>query len=280
MIQRDFNTDKTRNNCVSVLRMVFDYARGEKYITENPAAELEYRDTEAAEPDPFTYEEMRAILGWMKNHDMEQVHHYFWFAFFSGLRTSELIQLQWAKVDLRAGLVRVDEALVRQEVKSTKTNKRRDVELMSESFAALTAQKKHTYLAGAHVFLNPRTNGPYYNQQAPWLRMCAALKGLGIRHRPAYNTRHTFATLNLMAGANPYWLKDQMGHASLEMLMKVYSKWIRNADHGRERARLEHFMSQQPGDFAPSLPPEFSGTPNFLNLAPKNGAPTGIRTRV
>lgn len=244
VLARKFKSVKTRNNSVSVLRMVFDYAVGERTLSESPAAKIEHKQAQEAEPDPFTLDEARAILAEMK---AEQTRNYFRFAFFSGLRTSELIELQWPNIDLRSGIVRVDAARVLGRRKETKTHLARDVELNAESRAALEAQKALTYLAGGHVFLNPNTGEPYYNQQAPWLALRAVLKKLGIRHRPAYNTRHTFATMNLMAGANPYWVSKQIGHRSLEMTLRVYSKWITGADHGREVGKLDAFLGQSLG---------------------------------
>jgi integrase len=43
---------------------------------------------------------------------------------------------------------------------------------------------------------------------------------LGIRQRPAYNTRHTFATVALMAGVNPAYSARQLGHAITAILFK------------------------------------------------------------
>ena len=242
-----FNTTKTRNNAVSPLRMVFEYAMGEKYIVDNPAVGIKHMKSEGPNPDPFSLAETRKILEWLGKNGHEQTRNYFWYAFFSGLRTSELIALQWPKVDFHGNSVRVDSAQVLTKVKKTKTEHARDVELNGEAKAALLAQKKHTYLAGAHVFLNPNTGNPYYNHQAPWLALRACLKSLGIRHRPAYNTRHSYATMLLMAGSNPFWVSKQLGHASLEMTLKVYSKWIKNADQGREVGKLATFLGQSLG---------------------------------
>ena len=58
---------------------------------------------------------------------------------------------------------------------------------------------------------------------------------LGIRHRDAYQTRHTFATLTIMDGVNAVGVGRQMGHASLRGTLDVYAKWIDKADRGRER---------------------------------------------
>ena len=63
----------------------------------------------------------------------------------------------------------------------------------------------------------------------------ATLMRLGIRHRDAYQTRHTFATLTIMDGVNAVGVGRQMGHASLRGTLDVYAKWIDKADRGRER---------------------------------------------
>lgn len=242
-----FKTTKTRNNAVSPLRMVFEFAQGEHYISENPAAGIKHLETESPESDPFTLQEMQKILAWLKKYADEQMHNYFRYAFFSGLRSSELIALQWSKVDFNNGSVRVDAAQVLGRVKKTKTEKARDVEMNAQSRATLLSQKKHTFLAGQHVFLNGGTGKPYYNHQAPWLALRACMKAEGIRHRPAYNTRHSYATMLLMAGSNPYWVSKQLGHASLEMTLKVYGKWIKGADQGREIGKLDTFLGQSLG---------------------------------
>lgn len=245
--KRDFRTAKRRNNCVSVLRMVFAYAVGERYLAESPAADVEFAETQDKEPDPFSLTEVHSILGWLQRNQPTQNYHYFRFAFFSGLRTSELIQLQWSRVDLHSGYVRVDQAKVVGLIKGTKTKKVRDVELNSESRATLTGQKAHTLLADQHVFLNGHTGEPYLDDRAQRKIFYRCLKALGIRQRPAYNTRHTFATMLLMAGSNPYWVSKQLGHSSLETTQRVYARWIRGADFGREVGRLEAFMGQTMG---------------------------------
>lgn len=38
--------------------------------------------------------------------------------------------------------------------------------------------------------------------------------------------RHTFASSRLTAGANPWYITDQRGHADVEMVFRVYEKFI------------------------------------------------------
>lgn len=47
-----------------------------------------------------------------------------------------------------------------------------------------------------------------------------ALEALGIRERRQYDTRHTYATLCLLAELNPAFIAAQLGH-SLEMLLSI-----------------------------------------------------------
>src|SRR5438874_6504417 len=43
-----------------------------------------------------------------------------------------------------------------------------------------------------------------------------------------YQTRHTFASNALAAGESPTWVARMLGHATPEMLFKVYARFIPN----------------------------------------------------
>ncbi|WP_442964420.1 integrase [Pseudomonas sp. KNUC1026] len=60
-----------------------------------------------------------------------------------------------------------------------------------------------------------------------------AQKALGIGSRRQYDTRHTYATMCLMAGMNPAFIAIQLGH-SVEMLLSTYAKWISSASNWLE----------------------------------------------
>ena len=113
------------------------------------------------------------------------------------------------------------------------------------ALTALKRQKAHTYLRNDYVFYNPVTNAPY-TEERPLRRAYwnPTLKALGLRERSFYQTRHTYATLNLMAGANPMWVSKQMGHANMQMLLSVYAKWIDGADKSKERTKFDTLFSE------------------------------------
>jgi integrase len=52
------------------------------------------------------------------------------------------------------------------------------------------------------------------------------LEKIGIDYRPPIQTRHTFATLMLSAGEDIGWVRNMMGHSSLQMIFERYYAWI------------------------------------------------------
>jgi len=229
-------SNKTRNNALVSLRGVFAYAVRDKLITENPALEIENRKHQTREPDPLTLAEIDAFLSACKE---ETERNLFEVAFFSGMRTSELIGLWWSDVDWLSGIARVQRAFVRGKLKATKTEKARNVELTSRALAALKRQRAFTEAAGAEVFRNPRTGQPWQGDQDLRRRWKVYLRGAKLRAREAYQTRHTFATLAIMAGANPVWVSRQLGHSDPMFTFRVYARWIDGADKSRELGRLD-----------------------------------------
>ncbi|MNJ24871.1 hypothetical protein D3C77_193000 [compost metagenome] len=66
----------------------------------------------------------------------------------------------------------------------------------------------------------------------------AALDELNIRARWQYNCRHTYATMCLMAGMNPAFIANQLGH-SVQMLLSTYARWINSSTDWSELGKLE-----------------------------------------
>ena len=129
---------KTRNNIATVIRQPFVLALRDGRIKDNPAQHLANAKVQKEPPDPFTLEEAEAILGYLKNEPV--FHNYFELAFFSGMRTSELIALTWQDIDFQRQCVRVNKASVAGKLKSTKTHSYRDIELNSRALEALRRQ--------------------------------------------------------------------------------------------------------------------------------------------
>jgi integrase len=233
-------TGKTTNNLLVPLRALFEAAVADNLITDSPLTKIKNRKHQKKPIDPFTRKEMEAILAHAGSHYPATVSNYFLFAFASGMRTSELIALRWGDIDWNRKVVQVSRAQVRYAEKGTKTHQVREVDLNDLALSALTAQKPTSLMRGSDAVIFCAPNGSRWQDERllreRFFRPC--LRACGVRHRPAYNTRHTYATLALMAGVNPAYIAGQLGHASTAMLFKHYAKWIEGADSGREAERL------------------------------------------
>lgn len=232
---------KTVNNRVSVLREALELAVLDKLMVDNAAAHIPSAKWQRLPVDPFTADEAERIIAGIKE---PQVANYTAFKFFTGLRTGESFGLRWADVDLAGGSILVHESIVGgEEQASTKTNVARTVFLNSRALDAIKAQKAHTFIAGQHVFHDPRDGARWGGEPKFRWFWVPTLKRLGIRHRRPYNTRHTYATMMLMAGMAPAFCARQMGH-SPEVFLRTYATWIPGAGDKAEMAKLERQFSQ------------------------------------
>lgn len=237
-------TGKTINNYVSVLREALALAVLDRTLAANPVADIPRAKHQKAPPDPFSRDEAEALLAHMRAKYPAQVANYAECKFFTGLRSSEAAGLRWPNVDLSREEMVVSEAIVRGKTKlNTKTNIARVVELNSRALGTLRAQKAHTFLAGEHVFLDPRYGTAWLEERAfrrsYWE---PTLRALEMRYRPPYNTRHTYATMMLMSGMDPAYCARQLGH-SVEIFHSTYAKWIDGGHNAGQRARLEAFLA-------------------------------------
>ena len=172
------------------------------------------------EIDPFSSEEREAII----NAATGQERNLIQFAFWTGMRISELCALDWNIVDWIKGTIRVNKALTQpaKESEAPKTSAGiRDVKLLAPALAALQDQKALTYLKGEEVFQNPRTEerwtGDMVIRKRMWTRI---LKKAKVRYRYPYQMRHTYASMMLMAGESPSGWRLRwdtlIGHSLLE----------------------------------------------------------------
>jgi len=218
-------------------------------IAYNPVDDVPRAKHQKQPPDPLSREESEAIIMEAARAYPGHVHNLIELWFWSGLRTSEILGLDWRNVDLARGHILVAKALVAGEEKDrTKTSVARVVQLNSRARAAVQRQRIFTQMSGGRVFQDPRYDENWKNEEAVqrvfWARM---LKRLGIRYRRPYNMRHSCATAMLMAGMTPAFCAKQLGH-NVEVFLTTHSRWIDGSQNDLEMGRLESALS------SPKLP--------------------------
>ncbi len=222
----EYLSAKSINNILIPLRQVFRRAFEDEKIDSNPLSRIPNLSFRVRDPKPFSKSEVNAILNGFSN-DAVEVRNYFQFAFYTGLRTSELIALTWEDINWDKKQASVSKALVVGHIKAPKTNAgNRCVDLSEQAIRALRRQERLHSTEG-NIFRDPRDGMPWKNDQA--LRKIywyPNLDQLGIERRNPYQTRHTFASRLLSDGENAMYVASQMGHANCSMIFNVYGRWI------------------------------------------------------
>lgn len=228
---------KRVRNVLTPLRGAIALALQDRHLTENPLDLIEVarvtgkvRRRVPYEINPCTLGEIKAILAAAHL----PFRHGLMLAFFTGMRTSELIGLEWEQVDLDQGTITVDRAVAEGVAKKGgKTEAAlRVIELIAPAREAIAKLKEISYGRSKYVIIKPHGTDPYSDSNSwsnAWVRTLVKAK---VKPRNSYQTRHTFASLLLSQGENPLWVARQMGHKNTEMIFKRYGRWI-NGDGQR-----------------------------------------------
>lgn len=234
-------SNKRINNVLIPLRTVLNDAFADGLIERNPIIRISNLAVRFEEPQPFTPSEIEAIYSELPPQGKNLIQ----FAIWTGLRTSELIALEWGDIDWKANVVRVRRACVNKLTKQPKTKSgERDVKLFPPALEALKDQKQFSFLTGNRIFYNPRTNAAWETDgQIRKTMWQPALSRAGVPYRIPYQTRHTYASTLLSAGENPLWVAQQMGHKDWGMIRKRYGRWIPEVDSSAG-GKVMQFWSQ------------------------------------
>ena len=241
---------KTKNNILIPLRAVYCQALLDEKVERDPVEKIPSFQHRAKEPHPLSRAEIEAVL----NACDGQIQNIIEFAIWTGLRTSELIAVRWEDVDWtpKAGKVHVRMTRTSQGEKShgkTATSVRA-VDLHPQARDALKRQLSHTE-GKKFVFDNPRTGEPW-KHDGPYRKVAwtPALKRAGVKYRPAYQSRHTFASMLLSAGVEPMYVAQQMGHRDWGMIRKVYGRWLPEHSAKQQAIVASIWAPQGPRSFA------------------------------
>lgn len=214
---------KTVNNHMMVLRMILEEA-AERYGFESPYKNIKPLKLQKNHIEPFSLREVELIIDRVR----EDFRNYYIVRFYTGLRTGEINGLKWKYVDFERKEILIRETNIRGETEYTKNDgSQREIPMFGPVLDALKSQYEATRRHSEYVFCT-QTGEPLDNCNVTNRVWYPLLRHLGLNKRRPYQTRHTAATILLASGENPEWVARLLGHASTEMLFKVYSRYIPN----------------------------------------------------
>ncbi len=217
---------KTINSIRGVFNFILEEARKDELIEKNYFTLVDRVKIKKPDIVPFSLDEVKLILSradecWQKN--LTQV------AFFTGLRSGELLGLKWEDINFVSKTISIKRAIRDGKVTPPKTESSiRTIDMLPLVEEALTKQKKETYLKGSFVFLNYLGKHLYDNasiRKGFWKNI---LKLTGLDHRDMYQTRHTFASIMISKNQDILWVSQMLGHSNPNITLSIYAKFIKN----------------------------------------------------
>ena len=238
----------TIRNAISVLRSIFNHAIEDGLLEANPASTLG-RFTRAAKVAKvkgiaLMPEEVEKFLG-AAGAVCPSYQPLFLLAARAGLRRGELVAIEWGDIEFGRDdrdtnrYILVQHNYVRREHTTTKSRKARRVDMSQELRRVLIEMRDARLaaigpagiadIAAERVFASP--DGSILDPDNLYHRyFVPVLAASGIRKIRLHDLRHTFGSLLIQSGASIVYVKDQMGHSSIQVTVDTYGHLIPGAD--------------------------------------------------
>jgi len=223
---------KSKRIYLGVLSGIFQEALYDEVIQRNPVRLVRLPKLDTPRIKPFTADEVKRIMELVPN---DNYRFYLALAFYTGMRSGEIIALKKSDINFKDNVIRVQRTRSRFGESTPKTKYSiRDIPIIK----LLLPYIQELYnLHDNEYLLVTQYNKPYNTtnvfQEQFWK---PSLKKLNIEYRRPYNCRHTYATNMLYNNlVTPVQLAQLLGHANTQMVYDVYVNYIDsfNADFDR-----------------------------------------------
>lgn len=219
---------KTLRDYKSCLNQIFQLAKYDELIRNNPIDYIRNFNIIKPKIQPFTDSEVKQILGASKAYSLK-FQIFLKIGFYTGMRTGEILALKKENIDFNKRLIYVKLSRSKFGENSPKTaGSIRQVPIVDALYYDL---EKYVlfHVFRSYLFVNQYCEP--YNTDFSFTRYYwkPLLKSLCIPYRKLYVMRHTYAT-NVLKNTDisPYELSRLLGHSSTEMVFNRYVKFIEN----------------------------------------------------
>jgi integrase len=288
----------TVRNVIAAFRALLNHAVEDGIIQLNPAVRLcrfNLSKGRGRRVDFLTPEEVASFLETAKQQHYRR-YPFFFTAVRSGLRLGELLGLQWDDIqfgageDDRARYILVRHNIVRGQATSPKNRKTRRVDLSRELRRVLLELRDQQTLKAIErgdfderdqprlsKLVFPSTRGEPLNGRNIYHRdFLPCLQAAGLRRVTFHALRHTFASMLIQQGASLVYVKEQMGHSSIQVTVDTYGHLIPSGNIEWVDALDAKTSPQQSA--TPAQPRHGGRKARSSQVVEKTGRPGEIRT--
>jgi integrase len=216
---------------------MLNHAIEDGLITSNPVSRIGRFVQQPQEVEeqinPLTREELALFLETMQVRVPE--HHPFFLCLArTGMRLGEALALQWVDIDWRGGFIEVRRNYVYGKITRPKSGKNRRVDMsqqLAETLRHLLTQRKAEKLEGKWaelpewVFCNTK-GGLLHSNNLRRRVFYPCLEKAGLRRVRIHDLRHTFASLLIQQGESLAYVRDQLGHHSIQITVDTYGHLV------------------------------------------------------
>ena len=195
------------------LKAAFNRALTWELISVNPFARMEMKKRQVKKPEFIVREELDQILNNVASRKLRELYL---FAFYSGARLSECINLKWKNIDVQKLLITIgDDEFV------TKNKKTRVIPIAKplEEFLVSGCQRRKN--KNAYVFC--KSSGYHFRKEYVSKIFKKAVISSGIdKDIHFHSLRHSFASNLVLAGTPITVVSELLGHSSI-LVTQIYS---------------------------------------------------------
>lgn len=196
------------------LKAAFSTAENWEYIQSNPFKKIKTPKTSTKIPIFISKEELSKIINLTER---EYLKNLFLFAFHTGMRVSEIVNMKWDWIDLKNKSLKI-----KNDNSFTTKSKADRVIPMNETILNLLAElKRKPQSQNDYIFsriLGTRLNEDFVSKQFKKAVRSAKLNE-GIHF---HTLRHSFASGLVQKGVSIYFIKELLGHSSITTT-QIYS---------------------------------------------------------
>ncbi len=236
----------TVQNIKAFVSGLFTHAYEDEILDRNPALRLGrfiQKDDRRKDIRPLTRDQASAVLAAAQEAFSED-YPLLLCAFRTGMRMGELLGLAWADVDFEANAIEVRRSYSHGHFDTPKSHKGRRVDMSDQLASALQVHREAllarcggrlptTTVPGRRkaetaiqLVFPSQTGGP---RDGDNLRRRVFYRLLEIADVPRFrfhDIRHTFASHLLQQGESLHYVKEQLGHASIQTTVDVYGHLV------------------------------------------------------
>jgi integrase len=158
-------------------------------------------------------------------------------AFRTGMRLGEILALKWDCINWDSEYIVVKKSYRRDRLTDTKTDKIRQVDMSEQLKLELKKLLHQKKLEAVRKGLSEPVNVIFHDKNNSHLSQNSvrnmwrrALKKAGLEYRKFHSTRHTFASLMLAANVPISYIKEMLGHSSIQMTVDIYGHLLPDRD--------------------------------------------------